>query len=80
MQPPDLFNDPAATFTTFGLGGADPGQVPTSPFGFSSSIGRHGSLSQEQQMELLNVLETDGMGEMDSFLNMNMGNAGPSWQ
>lgn len=78
MQPPDLFSDPANTFTTFGLGGANPGQMPASPFGFS--IGRHGSLSQEQQMELLNVLETDGMGEMDSFLNIGMGNTGPTWQ
>ncbi|EFX00234.1 c6 zinc finger domain containing protein [Grosmannia clavigera kw1407] len=33
---------------------------------------RQGSLSQEQQMELMDVLETEGMGEINSFLSMNM--------
>jgi hypothetical protein len=34
---------------------------------------RHGSLSQEQQVELMDVLETQGMGEMDALL-MGLGN------
>ncbi|KAL2200269.1 fungal-specific transcription factor domain-containing protein [Corynascus similis CBS 632.67] len=40
-------------------------------------IGRHGSLSHEQQLELMNVLETEGMSDIDSFLNMGMGMGGP---
>jgi len=34
---------------------------------------RHGSLSQEQQMELMGVLETQGLSDIDSFLSMGMG-------
>lgn len=33
---------------------------------------RQGSLSQEQQMELMDVLETEGMGEINTFLSMDM--------
>lgn len=31
---------------------------------------RHGSLSQEQQVELMQSLETDGLTEIDNFMNM----------
>jgi hypothetical protein len=34
---------------------------------------RQGSLSQEQQMELMDVLETEGMGDIDAFLHAPMG-------
>lgn len=37
------------------------------PYGFLQ--GRHGSLSHSQQMELMNVLETEGAGDIDAFLN-----------
>lgn len=33
---------------------------------------RHGSLSVEQQVELMDVLETEGMSEIDAFLNAEM--------
>lgn len=32
---------------------------------------RQGSLSQEQQIELMQSLETDGLSEIDSFMNLN---------
>lgn len=38
---------------------------------FDYNTGRQGSLTQSQQMELMNVLETDGLGEIDAFLNGN---------
>ncbi|ROT41141.1 fungal-specific transcription factor domain-containing protein [Sodiomyces alkalinus F11] len=31
---------------------------------------RHGSLTQEQQVELMNALENEGLGEIDAFLSM----------
>jgi hypothetical protein len=34
---------------------------------------RHGSLSHEQQLELMDVLETEGMSDIDSFLNLGHG-------
>lgn len=34
---------------------------------------RQGSLSQEQQMELYNVLENEGMTDIDTYLSMGMG-------
>jgi hypothetical protein len=37
---------------------------------------RHGSLSHEQQLELMDVLEAEGMSDIDSFLNMGMGQVG----
>ena len=50
-----------------------------SPFSFSSfAFGeqdydmhmRQGSLSHAQQIELMQTLETDGMAEIDQFINM----------
>ncbi|KAL2258065.1 hypothetical protein VTK26DRAFT_8770 [Humicola hyalothermophila] len=40
---------------------------------FANVSARHGSLSQEQQLELMDVLETEGMNDIDSFLSMGMG-------
>ncbi|KAF3766845.1 hypothetical protein M406DRAFT_89463 [Cryphonectria parasitica EP155] len=61
---------------TSGFGG---GQGMPSGFGFAAQ--RHGSLSADQQIELMNILETDGVGEINNFLGMDMsgigGNPGP---
>ncbi|EPE10570.1 fungal specific transcription factor domain-containing protein [Ophiostoma piceae UAMH 11346] len=68
-----------------GFGG--PGMPPTTDgiqlgegFGYGAGMPlnpqRHGSLSQEQQMELMDVLETEGMGDIDTFLNMGIGLGG----
>ncbi|KAK0717968.1 fungal-specific transcription factor domain-containing protein [Lasiosphaeria miniovina] len=43
---------------------------------YSFSQERHGSLSQEQQLELMDVLETEGLSDIDTFLNMGMGLGG----
>ncbi len=55
----------------FGLlhGSGFPGQ-------YSFPQERHGSLSQEQQMELMDVLETEGIGEIETFLSAGMGLGG----
>lgn len=76
-----------------GGGGYDGGAQPTSvpgggggfgggmPAGFGFAAQRHGSLSADQQVELMNILETDGVGEINNFLGMDMsgigGNPGP---
>ncbi|KAL4730534.1 hypothetical protein ACLX1H_002570 [Fusarium chlamydosporum] len=39
--------------------------IPQFDYGFA----RQGSLTQSQQMELMNVLETEGMGDIDAFLS-----------
>lgn len=47
------------------------------PYSFHpGQMERHGSLSQEQQMELMDVLETEGMSDIDAFLNINLGMGG----
>lgn len=62
---------------TSGFGGGGPGMHP----GFGFAAQRHGSLSADQQIELMNILETDGVGEINHFLGMDMsgigGNPGP---
>ncbi|KAM7201679.1 Fungal specific transcription factor domain containing protein [Rhypophila sp. PSN 637] len=51
------------------FGGGGPS---SSPYSFHpGQMERHGSLSQEQQMELMDVLETEGMSDIDAFLNIN---------
>lgn len=75
-----------------GYEGANPTSVPGSangysggnqgmPPGFGFAAQRHGSLSADQQIELMNILETDGVGEINNFLGMDMsgigGNPGP---
>ena len=68
-----------------GFGG--PGMPPTADglqlgegFGYGAGMPldpqRQGSLSQEQQMELMDVLETEGMGDIDTFLSMGIGLGG----
>lgn len=60
-------------------GGYGGGQGMPPGFGFAAQ--RHGSLSADQQIELMNILETDGVGEINTFLGMDMsgigGNPGP---
>ncbi|KAF6835714.1 fungal specific transcription factor domain-containing protein [Colletotrichum plurivorum] len=52
-------------------------QFGAQPFNWSQE--RQGSLSQQQQMELMNVLENEGMSDIDALLNMGMnGTAGPA--
>jgi hypothetical protein len=46
----------------------------TMPYQFPQE--RQGSLSQEQQLELMDVLETEGMSDINSFLSHNMGLGG----
>ncbi|CAK7201798.1 hypothetical protein SEUCBS139899_004513 [Sporothrix eucalyptigena] len=62
-----------------GPGGPD-GMSMGDTFGFGAggpiNPQRQGSLSQEQQMELMDVLETEGMGDIDQFLNMGIGLGG----
>lgn len=38
--------------------------------GFDTEM-RHGSLSQQQQVELMQSLETDGLTEIDNFMTLN---------
>jgi len=63
------------TSAGFGAGLAPP---PAGDFYDSFINLRHGSLSVEQQSELMDVLETEGMSDIDSFLNLGGpgGNAG----
>ncbi|OIW31639.1 hypothetical protein CONLIGDRAFT_572141 [Coniochaeta ligniaria NRRL 30616] len=58
---------PSAPYSALGI--AMNGGGPASNGGYSLQ----GSLSQEQQMELMDALETEGMGEMDAFLHAPMG-------
>ncbi|KAK7748729.1 hypothetical protein SLS53_000752 [Cytospora paraplurivora] len=92
-----FWNDAAASnaaFTGIMGGGGYEGTSPTSigggfagrpgmPPGFGYATERHGSLSVGQQVELMNILETDGMGEIDNFLGMDMsgisGVPSPGW-
>ncbi|KAG7120391.1 hypothetical protein HYQ46_000745 [Verticillium longisporum] len=53
-----------------GIGQFNFGPFGGPPAGWNAE--RQGSLSQEQQLELMTALETDGMGEIDAFLNMGM--------
>ncbi|PFH59155.1 hypothetical protein XA68_12739 [Ophiocordyceps unilateralis] len=41
--------------------------------------GRQGSLTHEQQMELMNVLETEGAGDIDAFLSAGSGMPDGTW-
>jgi hypothetical protein len=50
-----------------GLQNIQGGNAP--PPQFDYGFARQGSLTQSQQLELMNVLETEGMGDIDAFLN-----------
>lgn len=80
-----FWNDAAASNAAFSgiMGGG--GYESTSPTsmaggfggrpgmpGFGFAAERHGSLSVDQQVELMNILETDGVGEINQFLGMDM--------
>lgn len=54
-----------------GLGLQHFGVGPMGGPSFDYNPGRQGSLTQSQQMELMNVLETEGVGDIDAFLNGN---------
>lgn len=74
-------SNPSAAFSGLGLTNGSYGNNTPNVGGFNGSgmqqydfpMDRQGSLTQEQQMELMSVLETEGMGEINSFLNMDMG-------
>ena len=55
--------------------GAPPAGPLASPFGdqFEGGFPRQGSLSLEQGTELMQTLESDGMGEIDALLNLGQG-------
>lgn len=62
-------------FAENGVGGGGGGGGP--PFlQYAFPPERHGSLSVEQQVELMDVLETEGVGEIDAFLSTGMGIGG----
>lgn len=82
---PNNFADTAPT----GLGLQNVGMDlnAAGPFSFTSSsspsslipAGRQGSLTQEQQLELMNVLETEGAGDIDNFLNASNNMVDVTW-
>ncbi|RMJ19036.1 hypothetical protein BHE90_009476 [Fusarium euwallaceae] len=58
----DMPGAPGLGLQNFGTNNVPPPQ-------FDYGFGRQGSLTQSQQLELMNVLETEGMGDIDAFLN-----------
>ncbi|KAG6112417.1 hypothetical protein E4U13_004298 [Claviceps humidiphila] len=58
-------------------GGFNAHAHPNAPYGFFPN--RQGSLSQSQQVELMNVLETEGVGDIDAFLNAGNNMTGVQW-
>lgn len=46
---------------------------------FDMHPGRQGSLTQSQQLELMNVLETEGVGDIDAFLNAGNSMTDTNW-
>jgi hypothetical protein len=64
MNDPNLFGD----LSTAGLGLQNMGAGLAGP-GSNRPAVRHGSLTHTQQLELMNVLETEGMGDIDAFLS-----------
>ena len=79
----DFLSGGQADFNTAGTGGRPgvmDGLTMADAFGFGSGLPlnpqRQGSLSQEQQMELMDVLETEGMSDIDQFLTMGTGLTG----
>ncbi|KAH7270010.1 fungal-specific transcription factor domain-containing protein [Fusarium redolens] len=69
-----FFNDSMANPGNYGdMPGSGLGlqniQGGNAPPQFDYGFARQGSLTQSQQLELMNVLETEGMGDIDAFLN-----------
>ncbi|CAK7262918.1 hypothetical protein SEPCBS57363_000301 [Sporothrix epigloea] len=78
-----LLSGGQANFNTAGSGGRPgvmDGFTMADAFGFGTggplNPQRQGSLSQEQQMELMDVLETEGMSDIDQFFTMGTGLTG----
>jgi hypothetical protein len=68
------FNDTMAGTSNFGepgpgMGLQSLGVNPDAMAHLNYVPGRQGSLTQSQQLELMNVLETEGVGDIDAFLN-----------
>lgn len=74
MNSPNVFND----LSVAGLGLQNVGPGPGGP-AFAQSAGRQGSLTHTQQLELMNVLETEGISDIDAFLNGGSMPAGARW-
>jgi hypothetical protein len=80
----NFFNDAMpnnfAETPTAGLGGLQnmaAGFDAPSQYGFYP--GRQGSLTHSQQLELMNALETEGIGDIDAFLNAGNNLADVRW-
>ncbi|PWI66652.1 hypothetical protein PCL_04790 [Purpureocillium lilacinum] len=73
---PNNFAESAGT--GLGLQGMGVGFDTMSPFSYVPP-GRQGSLTQSQQMELMNTLETEGMGDIDAFLSPSANMADTRW-
>lgn len=71
----NFYSDPLAgpggfnELSSVGMGFQGLGGTPVVPGPLDSHMLRQGSLTQTQQMELMNVLETEGISDMDAFLN-----------
>lgn len=92
----EWFNPPAPLMSAYNFGNSNTG-FWTGPGGGTPNSGtvgaggqyggmgieRHGSLSQEQQFELMDVLENEGMSDINTYLNLgmdfSMGNTGMNW-
>lgn len=78
FSPPPPFITPYTAFGGasagfWGGGGGGPSHVPFSGPQFSGlAPERQGSLSQEQQAELMDVLETEGLTEIDAYLSLGL--------
>ncbi|KAI2472977.1 fungal-specific transcription factor domain-containing protein [Annulohypoxylon bovei var. microspora] len=57
---------------TSGANGMNDVNMGDNPFSNGLPPERQGSLSQEQQIELMDVLENEGMTDIDTYLNMGM--------
>lgn len=64
MNDPNIFGD----LSSAGLGLQNMGTGQAGP-GMNRPAVRQGSLTHTQQLELMNVLETEGMGDIDAFLS-----------
>ena len=76
MQGPNGFG---GDFSGAGLGLQSLGVGPDISSQLAFHPGRQGSLTQSQQIELMNVLETEGLGDIDAFLNAENNASAASW-
>lgn len=82
------FNEAMAGMSGFGGSSPGPGglglhnitaQLEAGGMQFGYSPGRQGSLSQSQQLELMEDLETDGISAMDAYLQDSNPMNGRGW-